>query len=600
MGESGHSPALVGKHFIMNYYTILHDEPLSLYKFYKDDSVYSFGTEGEPLSPESTVTGQSNINDKIASLGFKKCKVHLSVVDAQPTLGGGVLLMVKGTITNDGTSRKFVQTFLLAQQPSGYYVRNDILRYLADEESAKTTTSAVHTQAPEAVPTPVAEKPKEVAPAVEAKSAEPIEQAAQSAPAAPVPESAQEETKPQAEPELPSQPPTPVAAVPVAAVEQPKETPAPTPVAAVPVAATAPVAATPVPAATTAPAASAPTTGGKPSPAVKPARGGQAGRGKGKEDKTRASAPAAAAPSAEAPAAAATAAPAAAPKESAPADGSWAALAARKKDVPVTPLAAVARHVLPKAAPKKPAPTAAAAPATTAAAAATTTTTTEDASASPATPKEETAAAAAAAPEQAASAVEGEKPVSEPNSIYVSNLPFAAKRSQVVDAFKGFGKIASVSMQNDKGYAFIEYETVEAAHHAIKLATENPISMDGRVLRVEERKTKRGGSGGSGRKLLGSGRSERGAGSDRAPRPPRPDGRERPATGSPRPNGSDRRDRGDRERREKRPTGTGSPAPGRGPAAGGAAASSSGGVPRRAAPASATPPPFGGAATKKP
>jgi len=59
MGESGHSPALVGKHFIMNYYTILHDEPQSLYKFYKDDSVYSFGTEGEPLSPESTVTGQS-------------------------------------------------------------------------------------------------------------------------------------------------------------------------------------------------------------------------------------------------------------------------------------------------------------------------------------------------------------------------------------------------------------------------------------------------------------------------------------------------------------------------------------------------------------
>jgi hypothetical protein len=86
-----------------------------------------------------------NINDKIASLGFKKSKVHLSVVDAQPTLGGGVLLMVKGTITNETGSnapspRKFVQTFLLAQQPSGYYVRNDILRYLAEEDiSAKTT-----------------------------------------------------------------------------------------------------------------------------------------------------------------------------------------------------------------------------------------------------------------------------------------------------------------------------------------------------------------------------------------------------------------------------------------------------------------------------
>ena len=70
-------------------------------------------------------------------------------MDAQPTLGGGVLLMVKGTITNETgnapSPRKFVQTFLLAQQPTGYYVRNDILRYLA-EESAKTTSGSLPLQ----------------------------------------------------------------------------------------------------------------------------------------------------------------------------------------------------------------------------------------------------------------------------------------------------------------------------------------------------------------------------------------------------------------------------------------------------------------------
>lgn len=83
-----------------------------------------------------------HINEKIASLAFKQCKVHLSVFDAQPTLGGGVLLLVKGTMTSSGSSRKFVQTFLLAQQPSGYYVRNDILRYLAEtSDEAKTPTS---------------------------------------------------------------------------------------------------------------------------------------------------------------------------------------------------------------------------------------------------------------------------------------------------------------------------------------------------------------------------------------------------------------------------------------------------------------------------
>jgi RNA recognition motif-containing protein len=102
---------------------------------------------------------------------------------------------------------------------------------------------------------------------------------------------------------------------------------------------------------------------------------------------------------------------------------------------------------------------------------------TEDSAAAPAAgaaapSKEETAPATG---EQSAPA--DKKVVSDPNSIYVSNLPFAAKQNQVTDAFKGFGKIVSVSMQSDKGYAFIEYDTIEAAHSAIKLATENPVRL---------------------------------------------------------------------------------------------------------------------------
>jgi len=457
--------------------------------------------------------------------------------------------MVKGTITNETGSnapspRKFVQTFLLAQQPSGYYVRNDILRYLAEEDGSAKTTSAVHAQS-EAAPAPAVEKAKEAAPApavVEtAKPAEPEQPAQQqSAPATPVPEAAQEETKPQ-EPEQPKETPAPVVATPApaAAEEQPKETPAPA-AAAASKESRAPAAA---------PVAVSHDTG-KTSPATKTARPPQAGRGKGKDDKTRAPASPAAAPAAEKPAAA----PAVAKAEPAPVDNSWAALARRKADVPVTPLAAQAR--VPKVV-KKPTEESAAAPGAGAAAPG----------------KEETAPAAG---EQSAPA--DKKVVSDPNSIYVSNLPFAAKQNQVTDAFKGFGKIVSVSMQSDKGYAFIEYDTIEAAHSAIKLATENPISMDGRVLRVEERKTKRGG--GAGRKVPGGRPS--GSGSDRIPRP-RPEGKER-ATGSPRPNGtgSERRDR----RGDKRAPGTGSPAVSR-PAAGGA---SSGGPARRPAPAAAAAP----------
>ncbi len=87
------------------------------------------------------------INEKILSLGFAKCKVHLSVVDAQHTIGGGVLLMVKGTLSNNGAApRKFMQTFLLAvQQPSGYFVRNDILRFLAEDEPKQAPSASTGT-----------------------------------------------------------------------------------------------------------------------------------------------------------------------------------------------------------------------------------------------------------------------------------------------------------------------------------------------------------------------------------------------------------------------------------------------------------------------
>lgn len=65
--------------------------------------------------------------------------------------------------------------------------------------------------------------------------------------------------------------------------------------------------------------------------------------------------------------------------------------------------------------------------------------------------------------------------------------------------------------------------------------------MDGRVLRVEERKTKRSNLN---RKGPGAPRGDK-------PRGPRPEGKER-AAGSPRPNGTDRRDK---NRGDKRPAG---------------------------------------------
>lgn len=85
------------------------------------------------------------------------------------------MVSVIGEISNKAEPpRKFVQTFVLAEQPNGYYVLNDIFRYLADEdeeiveEAPVAEAAAVEPEAPvEAVQEPQPTEP--VAPEVESK-----------------------------------------------------------------------------------------------------------------------------------------------------------------------------------------------------------------------------------------------------------------------------------------------------------------------------------------------------------------------------------------------------------------------------------------------
>jgi hypothetical protein len=77
---------------------------------------------------------QQAIHDKIQSLGFKDCLVMLSSVDSLASLNGGIVIQVLGELSNhDAPSQKFAQTFFLAEQPAGYFVLNDIFRYIKED-----------------------------------------------------------------------------------------------------------------------------------------------------------------------------------------------------------------------------------------------------------------------------------------------------------------------------------------------------------------------------------------------------------------------------------------------------------------------------------
>lgn len=114
---------------------------------------------------------QQEIHEKIMSLDFEDCKVFVSTVDSQSSAENGIVVQVVGELSNRGGPwRKFAQTFFLAEQPNGYFVLNDIFRYIKEEsdeeeeEVAEAETPATSTSVHEhatAIPTAAPSQPQQ-------------------------------------------------------------------------------------------------------------------------------------------------------------------------------------------------------------------------------------------------------------------------------------------------------------------------------------------------------------------------------------------------------------------------------------------------------
>ncbi|KAJ5809319.1 uncharacterized protein N7503_001537 [Penicillium pulvis] len=154
----------VGWFFVEQYYTTMSRNPDKLPLFYSRRSQLVFGTEAESVP---VAIGTKAINEKIKQLDFQDCKVRVLNVDSQASFDN-ILVAVIGEISNKSEpSRKFAQTFVLAEQPSGYYVLNDIFRYLVEEEEEELleepAAQVEATEVPEPVATPEAQVTDEVA-----------------------------------------------------------------------------------------------------------------------------------------------------------------------------------------------------------------------------------------------------------------------------------------------------------------------------------------------------------------------------------------------------------------------------------------------------
>ncbi|KAG6058576.1 hypothetical protein E4U17_007881 [Claviceps sp. LM77 group G4] len=146
----------VGWFFVEQYYTTLSQQPEKLHLFYNKVSQFVYGQEAEVTN---VAVGRQQIQERIKALEFLDCKVRVSNVDTQASFDNIVIQVIGETSNKGDESKKFVQTFVLAQQPSGYFVLNDILRYISEDEE-DNSTAPVDTPVESQEPAPTVAEPE--------------------------------------------------------------------------------------------------------------------------------------------------------------------------------------------------------------------------------------------------------------------------------------------------------------------------------------------------------------------------------------------------------------------------------------------------------
>ncbi|KAF2719387.1 hypothetical protein K431DRAFT_286827 [Polychaeton citri CBS 116435] len=151
-GPSAQQPEIpkdeVGWYFVEQYYTTLSRNPEKLYLFYNKRSQFVSGQETDKVA---VCVGQRAINDRIKELDFQDCKVRVTNVDSQAS-DINIVIQVIGEISNKSQPhKKFTQTFVLATQTNGYFVLNDIFRYIIEEEDEAEQETPAADEQPEAV-----------------------------------------------------------------------------------------------------------------------------------------------------------------------------------------------------------------------------------------------------------------------------------------------------------------------------------------------------------------------------------------------------------------------------------------------------------------
>eukprot|EP00906_Rhabdomonas_costata_P025312 RCo036219 len=111
----------VGTAFVGHYYNTFDTNRAGLMALYRDNSLMTF--EG------AQIQGKQKIMEKLAGLTFQRVKHETQTIDCQPSITGGIIVMVSGMLkTDDDPPHRFSQVFHLVQEGSSFWVSNDVFR----------------------------------------------------------------------------------------------------------------------------------------------------------------------------------------------------------------------------------------------------------------------------------------------------------------------------------------------------------------------------------------------------------------------------------------------------------------------------------------
>ena len=134
------SPLAIATAFIKQYYMILSTNNSLIHRFYKGDSQISFAPSCNTPATSQSFSSLENVEEKFAWAANSRVDFANGSIDAQESVGGGILVVVTGEIFLEGTDEKklFVQTFFLKDDGKraprrNYFVFNDVFRFLDRE-----------------------------------------------------------------------------------------------------------------------------------------------------------------------------------------------------------------------------------------------------------------------------------------------------------------------------------------------------------------------------------------------------------------------------------------------------------------------------------